>query len=79
MLIKIQLKDPDAICDAVGDAVNNTWGHLRHEMTPREFDEMNERQCDEAYDKLKKWVTNGGDCITVEIDTALGTARVVPQ
>ena len=76
MKIKITLKSPDAIHDAVQAAVISEMpdglegADFRHEVTTR----MNEL----FYGPLHKWIVHK-EYLTVEIDTDAGTARVCEQ
>ena len=76
MKILIYLKDPDAVSDALDEAVRNSILPLMGVLSKEELDQLAETRMDEIGNKIEKWVKYG-EYITVEIDTDLRTARVV--
>lgn len=73
MKIKVTMKCPDAIYDAVGAEVESEIENICDDTDPIDVDADARR--DEILSDLSKWVKYN-ECVTVEFDTAEGTARV---
>jgi len=77
MKIKIILKDPDGVYDAVLDAVKNDLAATTG-IDDTERDELVSRRITKVSDQIGKWVKYG-EYVTVELDTEAGTARVCEE
>lgn len=76
MKIKVQMKDPDTLHDAITDAVNE---HLTLEglTDPEERDALLEVRYARVAAQAEKWFKYG-EYLTVEIDTDANTCVVCP-
>ena len=74
MKIRVTMKSPDALSDAIGDAVER-MRYIAGNSNDEDFDSRDAR--DELYDECSKWFTYG-EYLTVEIDTETGEAVVIP-
>lgn len=70
-------KDPDVIFEAISEAVNERIKAIK-ELDDEERDVLIEKKNRAVSDQLSKWIEYG-DFITVEFDTDLNTARIVPK
>lgn len=76
MKIRITMKSPDCVHDAVTDAV--TAGvYAIDGMSDSEQSELIESRAEDQKEKLKKWFKYG-EYLTGECDTETGTATVLP-
>lgn len=76
MKIKITMKNPDTMHDAVVDAV--TAGvYALVGLSESEQESMIDLRVEAEEEKLKKWFKYG-EYLTVECDTETGTATVLP-
>ena len=74
--IKINLKSPDAIHDAVREAAIQG---MRDDLEGQEFRDVLAERMDFLFDgPLHKWIVYK-ECMTIEIDTVAGTATVLEQ
>lgn len=74
MKIKITMKNPDCVYDAVAQAAKESAEEVNG-ITAEERAELVESRKEEINLALEKWVKDG-EYITVEIDTVLNTAVV---
>jgi hypothetical protein len=75
MLVTVVMKHPDAVQDAILDAVEQT---RPEDISDEEWGEMQTTRRDAVSRILEKWVEYG-EYITVEFDTEAKTATVVPR
>jgi len=74
MKIRITLKDPDAVYEAIQDHVR---GSLKATgLTEREIDKVADSREADLGRSLSKWVKHG-EYVTVEFDTEISTATVI--
>lgn len=77
MVIKVTLKDPDTLYDAVLDAVAEKLKQMGLSHKEREL--IAESRAEEQQDIIvRRWMKNG-EYLTVEFDTITMTATVVPN
>lgn len=76
MKIKIQLKDPDGVYDAITDAVKDQLDKIEG-ITDDERETMQESRREGMNELLSKWIEYS-EYITIEFDTEAGTAVVCP-
>lgn len=76
MKIRVTFKTPDAVDNAVEEAVEGVLAGA--DMDDDEADGAFEVLRDGATQAVAKWVRYG-ECVTVEFDTEAGTATVLPQ
>ena len=74
MKVRVTMKSPDALSDAIYDAVERKRMIAVNDGTTDDFDAEYERE--ELYEELSKWFKYG-EYLTVEIDTDTGVAEVV--
>lgn len=72
MKFKVTMKDPDTLCDAVTDAIQD---QLDMTLPEDEADALLEIRRDKISSLCRKWFEYG-EYLTVEIDTDAGTATV---
>jgi hypothetical protein len=75
MKVQVTLKDPDALIDAVNDAVRADVAKLEG-LTDAEREAVFEVRSDKAHRDVGKWFAHG-EYLTVEVDTEANTATVV--
>lgn len=75
MKIKVTMKDPDVLDDAITEAVANGMGEAPRDEDEREA--LAEVRREKARKLAAKWFEYG-EYLTVEIDTDAGTCVVVP-
>ena len=76
MKIKITMKTPDAVLDAVSEAVKKD---MPDDLEPFEYRCVFEERMDALFQgPLKKWIVHR-EYLTVEIDTDARTATVLEQ
>lgn len=76
MKFKVTMKNPDAVGDAISDAVRDDLNNIPHITDEEERDALQ----DSREEKLKKFCSQWfkyGEYLTVEIDTEAGTATVL--
>jgi hypothetical protein len=71
--IRINLKDPDALYESIGNAVRSS---LPNGLTDEECELLAEGRQDILYEKLKKWFTYG-ELVSLEYDTTTDTLKVL--
>lgn len=76
MRFKVTMKNPDALHDAIADAVREEVSGLVG-LDTDECREVAELRQEKAQDAAAKWFRYG-EYLTVEIDTEAGTATVCP-
>ena len=76
MKIQITMKNPDCIFDAVDRAAKDSADAVEG-ISAEERAELVESRFEEIGLAIEKWVKYG-EYITVEIDTVLRTAQVIP-
>ncbi len=74
MKIKIQMKDPDGVYDAVTDAIKDTLRSIQG-ISDDEREKLEESRREEANEAIFKWI-DYGEYVTIEIDTDNMTATV---
>jgi len=75
MKFRVTMKDPDTLDDAVRDAVLASL-HADDRITADEVDAVREVRHEKVRKACDRWF-NGGEYLTVEIDTDAGTCVVV--
>ena len=75
MKIKITLKDPDGICDAVDNAAEIS-ARSTSGLSESEIDQIKEARRVRIAEEVKPWVDRG-EYVRIEIDTESGTATVL--
>ena len=77
MKIRVTLKDPDTMHDAVVDAVLKHTKDTVSGVSAQEIRAIaTERHCEVRSDITDKWMPDG-EYLTVEFDTEAGTATVI--
>lgn len=76
MLINITMKTPDAYSDAVEDAISTMF--LDSTLGQDDLERAMEAERDKVYSLLSRWFSYQ-EYLTVEVDTADQTIRVVPN
>jgi hypothetical protein len=76
MKIRVTLKDPDGFYESIKRAAEESVCHLEIDEDEREA--LAERRREKAGEALGRWVRYG-EYVTLEFDTAAGTARVVER
>lgn len=76
MLLRITLKDPDRVGDAVQQAVQENVRGLS-DLTAAEKDVIMDVRMEDTWTKLDEFIEYQ-EYVTIEIDTDAGTTRVVP-
>lgn len=76
MKIRITLKDPDGVYDAIEDAVHDSL-EAHEGLDDDEKEAIMETRTEKTWTALEKYILYK-EYITVEFDTEVGTARVVP-
>lgn len=76
MKFRVQMKNPDALSDAVEREVAESLNLLA--LSPNEREELVIVRRDEMFEKCLKWFRYG-EYLTVEIDTDADTCVVIPQ
>jgi hypothetical protein len=72
--IRVTMKNPDALHEAVREAVAGDMAKL--ELDDDERDSIAEMREEKTREFCKRWF-KWSECITIEIDTIEGTCRVV--
>ncbi len=72
MIIKITLKDPDALIEGINDSLSSL--HIEG-LEDDELEDLKDKRRQEYLDLCSKWFEYG-EYITVEIDTELATCKV---
>ena len=75
MKIKVQMKDPDTLDDAIRDAVKAL---NRTELDDDEAEAVRELRMEKARTLAGRWFEYG-EYLTVEIDTKAETCTVIPR
>jgi hypothetical protein len=75
MKIKITLKDPDGICDAVDNAAEIS-ARSTSGLSESEIDQIKEARRVRIAEEVAPWIDHG-EYVRVEIDTEAGTATVL--
>lgn len=78
MLIRVTMKTPDAFCDAAEDAARREAEDKGWPADSEEFALAYEQALEQARKVAEKFLAYG-ECVTVEFNTAEGTARVIPR
>ncbi len=76
MKLRVTFKTPDALGDAVNEAVAADMAGLSG-FDGEELDAIREVRVNKAYEACRKWV-QWGEYVTIVIDTDAGTAEVAP-
>lgn len=77
MKIRIQLKDPDALEDQLGQEIVDNLSIGKTELSNDEVDAVVEKRKEGILELAGTWFEYG-EYVTIEIDTDKKTARVVP-
>ena len=75
MKIKITLKDPDGICDAVDNAADIS-ARSASGLSEHEIDQIKEARRVRIAEEVAPWIDHG-EYVRIEIDTESGTATVL--
>jgi hypothetical protein len=76
MKFRIQLKDPDGFSDGMDEAIEASLSEA--DLSEDEKEAVSEARRERAWKALEKWVEYN-EYVTIEFDTTLGTATVVPR
>lgn len=76
MKIKVTMKDPDTLQDAIEEAVKKDLSDLG--LDQDELESVMEKRCEKVTTLACKWFEYG-EYLTVEIDTDAKTCVVVPR
>jgi hypothetical protein len=76
MKLRVTMKDPDCLHEAVDSAVARQLKELN--LPDDECDAIREMRCEKLREECSKWFEYG-EYLTVEIDTDAGTCVVVPR
>lgn len=76
MKIRVTMKDPDSLYDAVRDAVQEEVEKMN--LDSEETEALVEIRADKVNNMTGRWF-NYGEYLTVEIDTEANTCTVVPN
>ena len=77
MKIRITMKDPDCLDDAIADQVKRELDKVEG-VDPEEREQLVEARCERIREKLRKWFEYG-EYLTVECDTEADTAIVIQK
>jgi hypothetical protein len=77
MKIKITLKDPDGVSNAIMDAVKEQLAAISG-LDERERDELADGRTEQIGEKLGRWITYG-EYVSIEFDLDTMTATVLER
>jgi len=75
MKVRVTFKDPDGVFECIRDTAKESVQAMET-LDDEERKDLVESRQDSIGEKLSKWIEYG-EYLTVEFDTAAGTARVV--
>lgn len=75
MRFKVTMKSPDAVSEAVNDAVRDSITEAEHALEPEDLRDLKNERREELHAACAPWFEYG-EYLTVEIDTEAGTATV---
>lgn len=77
MKIKIMLKDPDGVYEALQEAAEESLGDAAIGLSARTIEQLVEKRQEELDTACEKWIEYS-EYVQIEIDTDAGTAIVLP-
>lgn len=76
MKLRVTMKDPDGVCDAVMEAAQRSVAGMKLDEDERE--QIEESRREKIGEQLQKWFEYG-EYLEIDIDLDAGTATVVEQ
>jgi hypothetical protein len=78
MKVEILFRDLDAVCDGVGDAVDNSLTAQERALPKEEQELLIDMRTQKTHDALTKWIAHG-EYVKLAFDLDAKTATVLPR